>query len=59
VAEAAAEQGWLLAYLNVRFVKAPEASGPLSANLVLVTNRAAARALARGAWSRPRSVRSQ
>ena len=45
VAEAAAEQGWLLAYLNVRFVEAPAAAGPLYANLVVVTNRAAARAL--------------
>jgi len=45
VAEAAAERGWLLAYLNVRFVEASPAGGPLYANLVLVTSRAAARAL--------------
>jgi len=45
VAEAAAAEGWLLAYLNVRFVDAAEADGPLYANLVVVTNRAAARAL--------------
>ena len=42
VADTAASQGWLLAYLNVRF-----AHGPTYANLVLVTHRAAVRALAR------------
>ncbi len=43
VADAAAEQGWLLAYLNVRF---PDGSdGPHFANLVVITDRAAVRAL--------------
>jgi len=41
VAETAAAQGWLLAYLNVRFD-----DGPVYANLVLVTERSAVRALA-------------
>ena len=41
VAETAAQQGWLLAYLNVRFHR-----GPVYANLVLVTERAAVHALA-------------
>ena len=40
VAETAARQGWLLAYLNVRF------EGPVYANLVVVTERAAVSALA-------------
>jgi hypothetical protein len=40
VAESAARQGWLLAYLNVRF------EGPVYANLVVVTERAAVHALA-------------
>ena len=43
VAETAARQGWLLAYLNVRF------EGPVYANLVVVTERAAVSALARDA----------
>ena len=41
VAEAAAAQGWLLAYLNVRFDQ-----GPVYANLVVVTERSAVQALA-------------
>jgi hypothetical protein len=41
VAETAAAQGWLLAYLNVRFEK-----GPRYANLVVVTDREATRRLA-------------
>ena len=41
VAETAAAQGWLLAYLNVRFDQ-----GPVYANLVVVTERAAVHALA-------------
>jgi hypothetical protein len=41
VAETAAHQGWLLAYLNVRFD-----DGPVYANLVVVTERAAVHALA-------------
>jgi hypothetical protein len=45
VADNPPEPGWLLAYLNVRFVGAPADGGPLYANPVLVTNRAAARAL--------------
>ncbi len=40
VAERAARQGWLLAYLNVRF------EGPVYANLVVVTERPAVHALA-------------
>jgi hypothetical protein len=40
VAETAARQGWLLAYLNVRF------EGPVYANLVVVTERSAVNALA-------------
>jgi len=44
VAETAAEEGWLLAYLNVRFD-----DGPVYANLVIVTERAALQALARDA----------
>ena len=44
VAETAAAQGWLLAYLNVRFDQ-----GPVYANLVVVTERAAVSALARDA----------
>jgi hypothetical protein len=42
VAETAARQGWLLAYLNTRFD-----DGPVYANLVIVTERAATHALAR------------
>jgi hypothetical protein len=38
----------LLAYLNVRFVQAAEADGLLYANLVIVTQRALARALEGG-----------
>ncbi len=41
VAETAAQQGWLLAYLNVRFD-----DGPVYANLVVVTERAAVHMLA-------------
>jgi hypothetical protein len=41
VAETAAAQGWLLAYLNVRFDQ-----GPVYANLVVVTERSAVHALA-------------
>jgi len=41
VAETAAQQGWLLAYLNVRFD-----DGPVYANLVVVTERAAVSTLA-------------
>jgi hypothetical protein len=44
VADTAAEQGWLLAYLNVRLD-----DGPRYANLVVVTERAAVDALARDA----------
>lgn len=39
VAETAARQGWLLAYLNVRF------EGPVYANLVVVTEHSAVHAL--------------
>src|SRR6266849_10894750 len=44
VAETAAQQGWLLAYLNVRFE-----DGPVYANLVVVTERAAVHTLAHNA----------
>jgi hypothetical protein len=45
VADGAAAQGWLLAYLNVRFLDAPAAHGPRYANLVVVTDRAAVQTL--------------
>lgn len=46
VANLAAAQGWLLAYLNVRFLDKPPRDGPHYANLVIVTDRDAARSLA-------------
>jgi hypothetical protein len=49
VADGAAAEGWLLAYLNVRFRDPPAADGPHYANLVVVTERAAAQTLAEDA----------
>jgi len=42
VAEAGAREGWLLAYLNVRFAPAPGADAPRYGNLVVLTDREAA-----------------
>jgi len=47
VADRAAEQGWLLAYLNVRFVDLGALKMPCYANLVVVSDRAATRSLER------------
>lgn len=46
VADRAAAEGWLLAYLNVRFLDRPAFEGPHYANLVVLNDRAAARSLA-------------
>ncbi len=46
VADRAATQGWLLAYLNVRLFDTPETRAPHYANLVIVTDRAAVQRLA-------------
>jgi hypothetical protein len=46
VADRAAGEGWLLAYLNVRSLDTAARDGPHYANLVIVTDRAAARSLA-------------
>lgn len=46
VADRAAAQGWLLAYLNVRFLDTAAPDGPHYANLVIVTDYGAARSLA-------------
>jgi hypothetical protein len=45
VADRAAEQGWLLAYLNVKFVDPRAPNMPRYANLVVVSDRAATRSL--------------
>lgn len=46
VADRAAAQGWLLAYLNVRFIEKASRKTPRYANLVVMSDRAAAQSLA-------------
>jgi hypothetical protein len=49
VADRAAGQGWLLAYLNVRFIAKSSCGAPRYANLVVMSDRAAAQSLANDA----------